>query len=345
MKNKKILIILSIVIIILSISGCMDSSKKMPKDANPFFVEIEPQIDNANQYSAVSEDVEILPPVVLSTVTGKEKIDIIKDLYPEFYSNLNKVFVKYEEGNLLYLVNIFLNTSVKTDYLFNEELDKQIIKDTQIEILSSIISDNKLTLELKINYVPVLINALMDDKSLETTISDYSSYNKKSTRQTEYFTITFDILKFSKSEGIKVKDYKYKDYILRALTSTMYDSNKTLVEYSQTNKQEDIDNIIYLLKEKDYDNLPFITDTIRQTLVDNEVFIETMINKTSIKSVNSEYYILRYPDIQNSENCDNADIDTIITLLNSNKIKYVKRIIHDEDLNKFYNFISNMMII
>ena len=70
-----------------------------------------------------------------------------------------------------------------------------------------------------------------------------------------------------------------------------------------------------------------------------------MINKTSIKSVNSEYYILRYPDIQNSENCDNADIDTIITLLNSNKIKYVKRIIHDEDLNKFYNFISNMMII
>ena len=174
----------------------MDSSKKMPKDANPFFVEIEPQIDNANQYSAVSEDVEIHPPVVLSTVTGKEKIDIIKDLYPEFYSNLNKVFVKYEEGNLLYLVNIFLNTSVKTDYLFNEELDKQIIKDTQIEVLSSIISDNKLTLELKINYVPVLINALMDDKSIETTISDYSSYNKKSTRQTEYFTITFDILKF-----------------------------------------------------------------------------------------------------------------------------------------------------
>ena len=34
-----------------------------------------------------------------------------------------------------------------------------------------------------------------------------------------------------------------------------------------------------------------------------------------------------------------------ISVYDSNKIKYVKRIIHDEDLNKFYNFISNMMII
>lgn len=342
--KKNILLCIAIISLLLLCCACAHKLEPMEKEANPFFIESELPEPEINPESMDLEVKDITPPPNLVNIIGKDKINIISEKYPDFYTNLNRTLSGYERGNLLDMVNIFLNTKIKDKYLINEKIDKKIVENTTIEILSAIVSENQLILETRITYYPILINALSQNESLLNVEKDYNKYADIQP-QSEYFTLTFDILKFSSSEGIKIKDYKYKDYIIRALTNTLYDSKKYILEYSEENNQELFDTMVKALREKDYESQEWMTPEIIRNLQENETFLEIMLESFTIKSINKEYYIIIYPDIKNSIEDANLEMEEIMTLISEQKINLISKIVHDPDLNKLYNLIKNLMIV
>lgn len=324
--------------------ACTHGLEPMEKDANPFFIESELPEPEINPESIDLEITDVTPPPNLVNIIGKDKINIISEIYPDFYTHLNRTFSGYERGNLLDIVNIFLNTKIKDKYLINEEVDRKIIENTTIEILSAIVSENQLILETRITYLPILINSLSQNESILNISKDYDKYSDIS-EQSEYFTLTFDILKFSSSEGIKIKDYKYKDYIIRALTNTLYDSKKYILEYSEENNQEVFDEMVKALREKNYESQEWMSAEIIHNLQENETFLDVMLESFTIKSINKEYYIITYPDIKNSIEDMNLEMEEIVTKVSNQEISLISKIVHDPDLNKLYNLIKNLMIV
>ena len=340
-KKYKISIVIGAVLLSLVLCAC-ENEPALEKDANPLFeVTNLPEIIPTEDTEPV--EVAVIPPKNIINIKNKDKIDVIASKYPDFYSGLKKTLNNYEQGNLLSFINVFLNSSIKDDYLFNEVLDKIIISNTRIEFISAFESENKLILETKITYYPVLLNALYLQETVEPTYAGYRDFcNIRA--QSEYFTFTFDMLKYSKSEGVKIKDYKYKDYAIRALTSTMYDSKKYILEYSEENKQDVFDAIVRDLRNHEYDKQEWMTQDIIDNLTENQIFFDTMLRNTSIKSINNEYYIISYPDIKNCVPCTNYSVEDLIQKLDNNEIQKISKIVHDENLDKFYNFIKNLMI-
>lgn len=335
----------SILCILLLCSGCMQKTEMLPKEANPFFAQTQmPEEKIEEEIQNISEPVKVTPPVSIVTIKGREKLNNIADIYPEFYSYLNRIFNNYEQGKILDMVNIFLTTKIKDEFLFSETIDKKIIESTNIEILSAIVSDHKLIMDIEISYLPVLVNALSQNENLDSEYKNYSKYSNIE-QQTEYFTLTFDILKFSSSEGVKIKDYKYKDYIIRALTNTLYDSKKYILEYSEDNNQELFDKLVKDLRENNYENQTWMTEEIIRNLTENQDFLQAMLGSFTIKSINKEYYIITYPDIKNCVQCSSLEMQDIMTLVKNQEINLISKIVHDPDLNKLYNLIKNLMIV
>ena len=342
--RKNIFLCVAITSLLLICCACTHGVETMEKDANPFFIQSELPEISVDPESLDLEVAEITPPPNIVNISGKEKIDIIAETYPDFYTNLNRTLSGYERGNLLDFVNIFLNTKIKDEYLINAEIDKKIIENTNVEILSAIVSENQLILETRITYLPILITALSKNENIINVDTDYNKYIGTNA-QSEYFTLTFDILKFSSSEGVKIKDYKYKDYIIRALTNTLYDSKKYILEYSEDNNQELFDNLVKDLREKNYEAQEWMTPEIVRNLQENESFLQVMLESFTIKSINKEYFIITYPDVKNSIEDSNLEMEEIMTLVSEQKINLVSKIVHDPDLNKLYNLIKNLMIV
>ena len=336
--------LIALVFLLLVSTACTNKVEPMEKDSNPFFMRTESPERKVTPEEMDIEITEVTPPPNIINISGKEKIDIIAESYPDFHANLNRTFSSYERGNLVSIVNIFLNTKIKDEYLISEEVDRKIIENTNIEILSSFISENQLILETRISYQPILVNALSQNENIVNINNEYTNYLQEY-QQIEYFTLTFDILKFSSSEGVKIKDYKYKDYIIRALTNTLYDSKKYILEYSEDNNQEIFDEIVKDLRERNYENQEWMTPEIVRNIQENETFLDVMLESFTIKSINKEYYIITYPDIKNSIEDSNLEMDEIVTLVSEQKINLISKIVHDPDLNKLYNLIKNLMIV
>lgn len=345
---KRILCILTVLTLLVGIlSACSIEKEIIEKDENPFFSDIEPAVhvkplESESSTPVVLDVPEEKPQVV--EIINKSKINIISQNYHEFHSQLYNLLTRYEHGDLLSIVNVFLNTKIKDDYLISEEVDRQIIKNTQIEILNSLLVDGKLTLDIKIDYIPILVNLLLADDKLETNIDSFMEYsNMKS--QTEYFTLTFDINKFSKSEGIKIKDYRYKDYIIRALTNTIYDSKKYILEYSDKNNQEQFNKVVKDLKNTAYTKQEWLTETTITNISENQEFFNLMLNSFSIKSITEEYYIITYIDVKNNIDNYELNMDNIMGMIRAKQIPSISKIVHDPDLSKLHNFFRNLMIL
>ena len=342
--KKVILILLG-----LMLCGCAspqinyDNHKQQSLFVKKNIVEKNIQINNETLKTPVTNN---LTPFNISIVDGKEKLDSISKQSPDFYGQLYKIFLNYEQGNIKDLVDIFFPYSTDGNYLFNRYVDAQITANTKIKIINTYFYNDKLTIDLSIEYVPTFYNMMNAHQNVSNITSNYEKYSKIGS-QKDSFSIIFDIAKYSSSEKIKIKNYNNKDEIIRALTNGFYDSKKEIIQYSNTNNQAEIDDLLSNMKSFNFAKLQKnkkINIGLKKMVSENNDLAKYIYGNITVKSINKDYLLITYPNIKTYIMEYSPSIEQLTVLIKENKLDKITKLIYDPDLSHLYELINNMFL-
>jgi hypothetical protein len=333
------------------ISGCSNINEHNSHKEQSLFKEKSISNNYVEEDIAITElakleEVKIKPHTVISEIEGKDKLQIVSNDYPEFYGQLYKALLNYEQGKIKDFIDIFYPYSVQEEFLFTRYVDAQIAANTKINITNTYFYNDKLTIDLIIEYIPTFCNILKNGEKITDITSDYEKYSKISP-QKDSFSITFDILKYSSSEGVKIKDYGNKHAILRALTNGFYGVRKEIIEHSKDNYQDEINKLLNNLKSLNLEELSKdekISDDFENIILENPDLSEFIYKNIDVISVNKDYLLITYPNIKTYIIENSPSAEDLLLAINEDKIESFSILIYDPDFSNLYKFINNMFL-